>query len=364
MTSRSWLEKHGPSWRVRVRDKRKKRTVRSGLTYKIACRIKKETDLKIKNGKKIVTAHVTVEQLIEKINEILRPQVSSEYCDLIVRSMRELAEHTGPRLSQIDFEGIDTMKADLLDQGCVEATVNKYIRHCSEGCKKAVEWEMLTDNPFDRVSKLTEPEREIRIITKPEESQLLNACNSLRDRCIIYLGIDGGLRAKEIANLKLKEDFDCEQGRTKIINRDNVNTKTKKQRSIYIFDNDRKSEITLLSRCRKGYGLFPFYNRNAYCVSQRMIQIRNRAGLDCSLHDLRRTCATRMLLSGVPVPVVAKWLGHTIKVMQEFYAYICTEDLMQVKQRMYDVQGAEHKNTEKNTLKGLMAETDTIGKQG
>lgn len=329
-----------------MRENRIKITVKSGLTRREAAGIRNETNKRLIQGKKVVGALSTVDQLIDKINELLRPQMSNEYCDLIIRSMVELEKHTGPRLSAIDIEGIDSMIADILDRGCTDATANKYLRHCSAGCQKAVEWDMLSENPFDNVSMRVEPDKDIRIVTEDEERLLLDACKNTRDRCIIYLGIDGGLRAKEIANFNIWEDFDEVKGWVRIVNRDGVTTKTKKQRVIYIFNDDRKQELVALKHSRSGYGHFPFYNGNAHCVSQRVIQIRKRAGLDCSLHDLRRTCATRQLLNGVPVPIVAKWLGHSIEVMQKFYVSIRVEDLMQVRDRLRGVQYIEHPDSD------------------
>lgn len=364
MTKRSWMEKHGPTWRVRMREKRKKITVRSGLTRREAYKIKRATDHELLQGKQIVTVHTTVDQLIRKINDLLRPQISDDYCDQITRSMLELAHHTGPKLSQIDIEGIDAMKAALRGDGLAYPTVNKYLRHCSKGCKKAIEWRMMSENPFDHVDQLTEPEREIRIVTVDEEKRLIEACRSLRDRCIIYLGVDGGLRAKEIANLKLGEDFDQDSGLIKILNRHDVATKTKKLRKVFIFDDARRIALGDLTRSRKGYGAFPFYDRNARSVSQRAIQIRNRAGVDCSLHDLRRTCVTRMLLSGVPVPVVAKWMGHSIRIMQDFYTRIRTQDLLQVRDRMFGVQDIEQANSNKMTKNALITEAVQMQERG
>lgn len=52
-----------------------------------------------------------------------------------------------------------------------------------------------------------------------------------------------------------------------------------------------------------------------------------RAGLPrLTLHDLRHSCATMLLTAGVPLPVIAKTLGHSsIRVTADLYAHIVPE---------------------------------------
>jgi integrase len=45
-------------------------------------------------------------------------------------------------------------------------------------------------------------------------------------------------------------------------------------------------------------------------LSRRFAVAAKAAGFDLTLHSLRHSCASRLIQRGVPVPVVAKILGH------------------------------------------------------
>lgn len=56
-------------------------------------------------------------------------------------------------------------------------------------------------------------------------------------------------------------------------------------------------------------------------------RILRKAGVKARWHDLRHTCATRMLRRGVPPHVVRALLGMGLKVLMEIYAHQSTDDL-------------------------------------
>lgn len=62
-------------------------------------------------------------------------------------------------------------------------------------------------------------------------------------------------------------------------------------------------------------------NKTAWRRCKRMAHVTAR------WHDLRHTCATRMLRSGVPFHTVAKYLGMSPKVLNRIYAHLSIADL-------------------------------------
>ena len=57
-------------------------------------------------------------------------------------------------------------------------------------------------------------------------------------------------------------------------------------------------------------------------------RIRREAGIeDCRLHDLRHTMASHAVMNGVPVPVVARLLGHANVKMTMRYAHLADRDI-------------------------------------
>lgn len=60
-----------------------------------------------------------------------------------------------------------------------------------------------------------------------------------------------------------------------------------------------------------------------------MGRIRKQAEVPhVSLHDCRRTCATRLIRADVPLPTVQKMMGHAdIKTTLEHYNWVSDDDM-------------------------------------
>jgi integrase len=56
-------------------------------------------------------------------------------------------------------------------------------------------------------------------------------------------------------------------------------------------------------------------------------RVLRRAGVRARWHDLRHTCATRMLRRRIPPHIVARVLGMGLKVLMEIYAHLNIDDL-------------------------------------
>ena len=74
--------------------------------------------------------------------------------------------------------------------------------------------------------------------------------------------------------------------------------------------------------------------------------MRQRAGLaDVRLHDCRHTFASQSVLRGVPVPVVARLLGHRNASMTLRYAHVRDHDVETAAERigaaMHELLGAD-----------------------
>jgi integrase len=60
--------------------------------------------------------------------------------------------------------------------------------------------------------------------------------------------------------------------------------------------------------------------------SRRWAAIQRSAGVTCRYHDLRHFCASTMLSAGVPAPVVAEALGHSVAQLLGTYAHVVGDD--------------------------------------
>ena len=80
---------------------------------------------------------------------------------------------------------------------------------------------------------------------------------------------------------------------------------------------------------RPGHYLFPFGKPTPNDPTKAITDItsawdalRKRAGVQCRLHDLRHTAATKMAEAGVPETTMLALMGHMSRSMLERYAHI------------------------------------------
>lgn len=80
---------------------------------------------------------------------------------------------------------------------------------------------------------------------------------------------------------------------------------------------------------RSDYHLFPFGKptpndptRPITDITGAWEALRKRAGVQCRLHDLRHTAATKMAEAGVPESTMLALMGHMSRAMMERYSHI------------------------------------------
>ena len=89
----------------------------------------------------------------------------------------------------------------------------------------------------------------------------------------------------------------------------------------------RLAVLRLLRKRTTGEGEFIFTEKGAMIPPKRMtkafMRIAKKAGLDLTLHGLRHTHATMLLMAGLPVGVVSRRLNHkTQAVTTDIYGHI------------------------------------------
>lgn len=143
---------------------------------------------------------------------------------------------------------------------------------------------------------------------------LLDAAGSARDRALLALMADGGLRAGEVVALR-RADFTTDGGQpiARVLDGKGAQARkvplTARARDlvlVYLGGNTRQD----------GLGRPLFQARGGGPVSTRQLarvvaETAAAAGLGAlSPHDLRRTFATRLLAAGAPAPEVQRAMGH------------------------------------------------------
>jgi integrase len=162
-----------------------------------------------------------------------------------------------------------------------------------------------------------------RTLTGEQVLALVEACEHLRDRFLLVLLAETGMRIGQALGLR-HADFVSHRRELRIVPRpDNANgarAKTLEPATIpvsaglvrlytgYMFDEygDCDSDYVFVNLFAEPYGAPLRYQ----AVHQLVRRLRQRTGVDFGLHMLRHSRATDLLRHGVPVDVVARLLTH------------------------------------------------------
>ncbi len=170
---------------------------------------------------------------------------------------------------------------------------------------------------------------------------LLAACEHLRDRFLIALLAETGMRIGQALGLR-HADFVSRERTVRIVPRlDNVNGARAKCRQIvqvpvsaglvrlysqYLFDEygDVDSDYVFVNLFAPPVGRPLRYSAVAGLVER----LETRTGIVFNLHMLRHSAASEMIRAGVPIEVVSKMLTHAnVTTTSQTYVHLGVEDL-------------------------------------
>jgi integrase len=226
------------------------------------------------------------------------------------------------KLSDVDFNMLEHFRDSRTGEGAAPATTNKELKTMRAALTKAVLRGYLKRNPMKGIQKdLLLPEPEKQVVTIPDEgfNQLLTGCKNNQWRAICWIAYESGLRSGEIMALEWK-DLDFDENLIRVSNKTFHNTKTGKARTVPMSENIKKHLDPLRVNMFKSNMVFltnrgTWYSHNAW---SRFNNIVLRAGLvdddgkaKYSLHDLRRTFATKLANNGISPKVLKELMGHT-----------------------------------------------------
>lgn len=246
------------------------------------------------------------------------------------------------RLANIKYMDLETYRNHLMKKptrhGSVRAiaSVNREMACLSHLFTKAVEWEMMEQNPFTKGKALTVKanNKRFRFLAEDEIYRLLDSCVNDHTSDIITTVLNTGMRRQEVLGLRWN------QIRNGFIYLDK--TKTDESRQIPINDdlaelfkhirkrNQLKFEYVFCSKKGK-----PFTQ-----INQSFHASLKRAGIeDFRFHDLRHTFASHFIMRGGSIKDLQEVLGHKSLTMTMRYAHL----------------SQEHKKKAVNLLNGLTA---------
>jgi site-specific recombinase XerD len=218
--------------------------------------------------------------------------------------------------------------AGLEKQGLSSATQHKYARALKAFFNFAVNDELLEASPFAKVQMPKLEQKVLKSFTQDEIKRILKACLNERDKAIVLMLLDSGLRANELASLNV-QDIDLKTGAVTV-----HNGKGQKGRITYIGARTRKQLLRYFAaRGRPQGSSAAFVSENTgkrltvWGVGQAMGRIGERAGVHVTCHAFRRTFAIEFLRGGGNIYVLAKLMGHAGIEMLRRYLAITDDDL-------------------------------------
>jgi integrase/recombinase XerD len=261
-------------------------------------------------------------------------------------------------------EGVIVIDASLSRRA--ESTVNRHLAavfglyhfHARHGVKVAEEligwrsggrgsYKPFLDQVGGRARRA--PQRPVRLrvsrrlpktLAIEEIAVLLDACDHLRDRFLLTLLAETGMRVGQALGLR-HEDFVSREKTVRIVPRtDNANGARAKCRDVaeipvstglvrayseYLFAEygDLDSDYVFVNLFASPHSRPMRYS----AVSGLVNRLRARTGIEFNLHMLRHSRATSMIRAGVPIEVVSKLLTHaSVATTSRTYDHLGVED--------------------------------------
>lgn len=192
-----------------------------------------------------------------------------------------------------------------------------------------------------RPVKLKAPTRLPVTLSVEEVTVLLGACTRLRDRFLLALLAESGIRIGQALGLR-HEDFVSRRKELRIVPRaDNANGARAKTTAVTtipvsaplvrLYSDYMHTEYGDLDSDYVFVNLFaePFGSPLRYdAVAKLVARLRAMTGIAFSPHVLRHTRATELIRAGVPIEIVSKMLTHrSVVTTSQTYVHLGVEDV-------------------------------------
>lgn len=176
--------------------------------------------------------------------------------------------------------------------------------------------------------------KEIYALDENELKRLIEASRTLRDKLIIKLFLDTGVRSKELLNIRVS-DVDLEKRIIRV-----KETKNGEERIVFFTKETEELLRKYISRknLKDDDKLFNISYQALYKLVKR---IGNKAGVKgLRPHILRHTFATTAIRRGIPLPVVQRILGHKDIKTTQIYTHLVLGDLEKIYREAFELSSS------------------------
>jgi integrase len=180
----------------------------------------------------------------------------------------------------------------------------------------------------------------LRYLSDDEARRLVNACRA-DFRLLVTAALLTGCRFGELADL-LTEDFNADAGTITI-----RTSKSGKPRHVVLTDEGREFFARMQWHASPNSPLFTKANGQPWSASdqQRPLAAACSAARVASVtfHGFRHTYASRLVMKGVPLPVVAAQLGHSdTRMVEKHYGHLAPTYIADTVRAAFDRMGLVH----------------------
>jgi integrase/recombinase XerD len=220
-------------------------------------------------------------------------------------------------LTDVSANELRRYLVQLSDRGLNTQSCHSYARAIKAWLNFCVEEDFLTISPMKKVSMPKKAKVKPVILTDKEIKLCLGKCESFRDRLILLVSLDTGLRANELVSLNFEN---VHESRINVIGKGNkerhvfIGSKTKLLLAKYRLERDKPDDTEPIFVSNVGTrltvsGIMQFYKR-----------LRKQTKLaKLTSHTIRRTALTTMLKSGMSLYHLKEIAGHEdIKTLQHY----------------------------------------------
>lgn len=201
-------------------------------------------------------------------------------------------------------------------------TINKELRTLQAILNKAVEWGYIPRNPIKSVKTIRNKESKPPRWYTIDELEQIYAVDPLHAD-IWRLMVNTGLRRAEALNLKWSDVFN---NRIRVVSTSLDRTKSTKWRDLPLSPAALLALQSLQQRITHP-GLYVLPRTTPRSLTRAFDKALTRSHLDGSLHCLRHTFCSHLVMNGVPLRTVQILAGHASFKTTEVYAHLSPDHL-------------------------------------
>jgi len=224
-------------------------------------------------------------------------------------------------------------KYELTPQGINEFLTNlqcgngkfSYFRAIRAFCNWLHKNELIKDNPIKNIDAPKVKRQVLPSLTEEQVKYLMEQAECYRDKCIIALFADSGMRWRELATIK-KSDINWQNNTITIWG------KGAKQRKAPFTNNTAK----LLRKWITEKDVYNhFWNINADGIRSMLRRLERKTGLPCNPHTFRRTFASNLHRKGLDVEHIMRLGGwESLDMVLRYTRSVKFEDSLKLYQQV------------------------------